>query len=276
MITGTTRLVGIIGQPVSHSRSPLMHNTAFNTLGLDYAYVPLPVQHSQLAAAVTGLKALGFVGANVTIPHKVAIMQHLDVLDASAVQVGAVNTIVIRDGQAIGYNTDAAGFIVSLTQAGIKPAGKQAIILGAGGAARAVIAGLLQHSIASITVLARNEQKLTAFLKEVNDERVRGEIWRESIPASLLQTCDILINSTPIGMQGHAQSEISMDWQALRTTAAVCDLIYIPRLTPLLVRASREGHTVINGLRMLIEQGGLAFTLWTGQPAPRDIFEKIL
>ena len=277
MITGKTKIVGILGYPVGHSLSPSMHNAVFRALELDYIYVPLPVEPGQLGQAVSGLKAMGFVGANVTIPHKVSIMPYLDELDRSAELVGAVNTIVIKQGRCIGYNTDAQGFIQSLVAKNIAVNGKKVVIMGAGGAARAVVCGLIAQGINQIIIGTRNEDKAQEFVKLFPaGANIHGCDWRKEIFADAIEQCDILINCTPIGMSSSQEIQLPINWQNVKPTAVICDLIYNPPLTPFLAYAQSRGHLVINGAGMLVEQGALAFELWTGKSAPRDIMLETL
>ena len=277
MITGKTKLVGLIGYPVGHSLSPLMHNAAFSALELNYIYVPLPVEPDHLEQALVGLKAMGFVGVNVTIPHKVAIIPYLDEIDRSAELVGAVNTIVIREGRCIGYNTDAQGFIQSLTSKDITMKGKNAVIMGAGGAARAVVCGLIDHGISQIVIGTRNKLKAQDFIKlfpaEIN---IQGCDWQEKIFTDAITQCDILINCTPIGMSANNEVALPINFQDLKASALVCDLTYNPPMTRFLTYAQSRGHMVINGAGMLVEQGALAFELWTDEIAPRNIMSGML
>lgn len=263
MITGNTKKVGVIGWPVGHSMSPSMHNAAFRAAELDYVYVPLAVQPGQLRAAVDGLKALGFVGANVTIPHKVEIMTYLDEIDCTAKRIGAVNTIVVKDGKCIGYNTDAQGFIAALREHSISIDGRQAVLLGAGGAARAVIAGLSEAGIEKIHIGARSRVKAEAFVEDFPG--IAAYDWHDAAFTEALGQCDILINCTPLGMAPKLEEAPPVMWDSLNKTAAVCDLIYNPQLTTFLKVARERGHITLNGEGMLIGQGAAAFYLWTGQ-----------
>lgn len=272
MITGKTKTIGILGWPVGHSLSPLMHNAAFAALTLDYIYVPLPVHPDHLKQAVEGLKSIGFVGANVTIPHKVAIMPYLDKLDQSAQLAGAVNTIVVKQGKCIGYNTDAQGFILSLTGKNVTIKDKTAVIMGAGGAARAVVCGLLEQGIKKIIIGTRSAAKAEEFIKNFPAQsNLQGCNWGEQIFKAAITQCDILINCTPIGMEANDQISLPIDWKDVPKNAVICDLIYNPPLTQFLADAQNRGHLIINGAGMLIEQGALAFELWTGENAPRHI-----
>jgi len=272
MITGKTKTLGILAHPVGHSFSPFMHNAAFAALGLDYIYIPLPVEPKNLLQAVTGLKTMGFVGANVTIPHKVTIMPYLDELDLSAELAGAVNTIVIRNGRCIGHNTDAHGFIQSLTGKNITIQGKTAVIMGAGGAARAVVCGLLEHGIAKIVIGTRSNLKAQEFVRLFPaGTNIQGCNWQEKMFIDAITQCDLLINCTPLGMSTTNEVLLPINWQDVKPDAVVCDLIYNPPLTQFLAHAKSRGHIVINGVGMLVEQGALAFELWTRETAPRSI-----
>ncbi|MDT8901809.1 shikimate dehydrogenase [Anaeroselena agilis] len=280
MITGKTRVCAVIGWPVEHSLSPAIHNAAFAAAGLDYAYIPLAVAPGGLAAAVAGFRAAGFAGINVTVPHKVNIIPLLDALDRSAELVGAVNTVVFADGRATGYNTDLAGFVNSLLADGVAITGRRAMLLGAGGAARAVAWGFLEHGAAAVTVAARDALKATAFAASFPAGAVAGCGWQGEPFAAVLGNCDILVNCTPLGMYPNVNEEVPLNWAALSPGATVCDLIYTPALTGFLARARERGHQTVGGAGMLIEQGAAAFALWTGREASRaamrTAFDKAL
>lgn len=277
LISGTTKLVGLLGWPVEHTMSPVIHNTAFAAAGLDYVYVPLPVKPSDVAAALTGLKALGFAGVNVTVPHKISVMNCIEKCDRSAELVGAVNTVVFQDGVATGYNTDMAGFINSLAAQKVTISGKNAVLLGAGGAARAVVCGLLEGGIGGLVVGAREERKAVEFVACFADKnRLAGCDWQKQSFAQALAGCDILINCTPVGMYPHQEEAPLLDWDALNPGAAVCDLIYNPPVTSFLAQAAARGHKIVGGAGMLVEQGALAFSLWTGAKAPTDVMYEAL
>lgn len=277
MINGKTNKIGILGWPVEHSQSPLIQNSAFAAAGLNYVYVPLPVRPENLKDAVSGLKALGFAGANVTIPHKVDIMSFLDEIDDSARSMGAVNTLVIRNETCTGYNTDAEGFIQSLLVKGIGIKGKRAVVLGAGGAARAVVHGLLQHNIANVVLVARDREKAAHFL---NLFAKSGSVtfcpWEDGKEyANSLVTCDILIHCTSQGMSPKIEGQPYVNWDVISKKLVVCDLVYNPLRTAFLRTAAEKGHAIVSGDGMLVEQGALAFTLWTGCQAPREIMYKV-
>lgn len=275
MITGKTNCVGILGYPVGHSLSPVMHNAAFAQNQMDYVYIPLPTAPTDLADAVRAMKVWDFRGANVTIPHKVAVMEHLDEIDEDARMIGAVNTITIRDGKTIGSNTDGIGFISALWRAGASPAGGHAVLLGAGGAARAVVWGLLQNGIAKITLVVRDLAKGIAFAERFT---AHGDITVTTFGSddakSALGVCTLLVNTTPLGMAPNVDAMPKVDWQDVAPQAVVYDLIYTPLMTRFLLEAEKCGHQVINGKTMLIEQGAASFVKWTGVEPSRDAMEE--
>lgn len=274
-ISGTTHKVGLIGWPVGHSFSPEIHNAAFSYCKLDYVYVPLPVEPSELEQAVGGLKALGFAGANVTIPYKIAVMEYLDEIDETARLAGAVNTIVVRQGKLIGYNTDARGFITALEQNSFAVHGKTVLLLGAGGAARAVLAGLANSGVEAVVVAARQvnqARKMEELFPFVN---VKSLLWSDAVFQQELGRADFIINATPIGMHPHSEGMPPLAVDQMKQSAVVCDLIYNPAITKLLERSAAEGHPILSGLGMLVEQAALAFEYWTGQSAPRAMMIQI-
>lgn len=265
MIKGTTKNLGVMGWPIAHSLSPVLQNAAIEEAGLDYVYISLPVPPEKLKEAVAGLRAMQFTGWNVTIPHKQAIMAELDAVDEDARIIGAVNTVVNRDGHLTGYNTDCIGFMQPLAQQGFLPKGKEATILGAGGAARAVIWGLLRAKVKRITLGVRNPAKAARLAEEF---AAYGEIqvlhWEDSAFAEHLAVTDLLVNTTPLGMYPHVEGMPPVDWTKLKKDALVYDIIYTPERTRFLSEAQAHGHAIINGEGMLAGQGAAAFTLWTG------------
>jgi len=277
MITGKTKVVGLLGWPVQHTLSPAMQNAAFQAAGLDYRYLAFAVRPENLPQALAGAKAFGFGGLNLTIPHKVRVIPYLDGIDRSAELVGAVNTVVFESGRAIGYNTDLDGFVNSLKAENISIAEKRVVVLGAGGAARAIVYGLLDNRVLTVAVGARDSAKAATFAQTFgNSQRVQGFGWQQKEFAKVLSGCDILIHCTPIGMYPCWEEEVPLDWAALNPQAVVCDLIYNPVVTSLLTRAAASGHKTLGGSGMLVEQGAAAFTLWTGIEAPRDIMRQVL
>ena len=276
MLSGKTSLIGILGWPVEHSFSPAIHNAAFSALNLNYAYVPLPTKAEHLHQAIHGLIAMGFRGANVTIPHKVAVLKYLDEIDPIAKTIGAVNTIKIEDGKTIGYNTDAEGFVKSLQNKDIEIQDSNVIILGAGGAARAIVCGLLNYGTSQVSVVARSAEKAANFANSIKSHRVSGLAWDDKQFNYLLSGANIVINSTPIGMSPIIDNEPAINWKIVNRKAVICDLIYNPLRTKFLTRATQLGHITVSGDGMLVEQGALAFELWTGNSAPRHIMYDTL
>ena len=275
MITGKTNCVGILGYPVGHFLSPVMHNAAFKKNQMDYVYTPLPTAPSDLGVAVSALKAWNFCGANVTIPHKVAVMEHLDEIAEDARMIGAVNTITIREGRAIGSNTDGIGFIASLRKAGASPEGGRAVLLGAGGAARAVVWGLLKNGIENITILVRNVEKGLAFAERfASHGDIKVYTFGDWEAKEALRTCTLLVNTTPLGMAPDLNAMPEVDWADVAQNAVVYDLIYTPLMTRFLHEAQEHGHHTINGKDMLIEQGAESFFRWTGIEPHRPSMEE--
>ncbi len=277
MIKGTTKNLGVMGWPIAHSLSPVLQNAAIEEAGLDYVYISLPVPPEKLKEAVAGLRAMQFTGWNVTIPHKQAIMAELDAIDEDARIIGAVNTVVNRDGHLTGYNTDCIGFMQPLAQQGFLPKGKEATILGAGGAARAVIWGLLRAKVKRITLGVRNPAKAARLAEEF---AAYGEIqvlhWEDSAFAEHLAVTDLLVNTTPLGMYPHVEGMPPVDWTKLKKDALVYDIIYTPERTRFLSEAQAHGHAIINGEGMLAGQGAAAFTLWTGVAPDLALMKRAL
>ena len=255
-------VAGVMGSPVAHSRSPLLHNTWIAEHGLGGAYVLMPVQPENLQAALRGLSALGFSGCNLTIPHKVAAMALVDRVDPLAQRIGAINTVVVEaDGSLSGRNTDAPGYLQSLRDALPQwraDAGPAAVI-GAGGASRAIILGLLEEGAPEIRLANRSEDRARTMAQEFGS-RVQVVPWNAR--HACLADCALLVNTTSQGMHGQAALDLQLD--ALPGSALVSDIVYVPLETPLLQAARRRGHTTVNGLGMLINQARLAFEAWTG------------
>lgn len=278
LIQGTTRVYGIIGWPVAHSRSPQMHNAAFQALGMDCIYVPFAVPQERLAEAVQGLRSLGVAGWNVTIPHKSAIMPFLDQLSPEAVRAGAVNVVCNQDGCLTGYNTDGAGLVISLERDLDCPvAGKRIVVLGAGGAARGAVAALAEADAAAITVVNRTLSTASQLAAELQGQlSVKGtiEVADFSVLSTLLPTTDLLINATSLGL--HGEEIVGLDLALLPAAAKVYDMVYGVVPTPLVRAARQHGVLVCDGLGMLVAQGELAFYRWTGITPPAGLMSKTL
>lgn len=277
VVSGKTRLCGIIGDPVEHTMSPVMHNAAFRQTGLDYFYVPFKVKQGELAKAMEGVRALNIRGLNVTIPHKVAVIQFLDKLDQLAEKIGAVNTIVNDDGVLTGYNTDGAGFLQALLERKIEPQGKNIVILGAGGASRAISFFLADRG-AHLVILNRLleldwAKELASRISQIFNKEVEAlELNRENL-AGALGKANILVNATSVGMTPNIdQTLVTSD--LLKPDLIVVDIIYNPIKTRLLREAEAAGAKTINGLDMLVWQGALAFEKWTGVKAPVKLMRE--
>lgn len=281
VITGKTKLLGVIGHPIEHSRSPVMHNAAIAHLNLDYVYLPLPVKPDDLEIAIAGFAAIGLVGFNVTIPHKQAILPFLSEVSAVAQAVGAVNT-VWRTGDLlwVGTNTDVEGFLAPLRTYDRDWSQTVAVILGNGGAARAVVAGCVQLGCSEIHVAGQNQVNLQEFLNSwVNSPlsvNLQVHNWEE-MPL-LIPQATLLVNTTPVGMYPHVEaSPLSAAQMAnLQLGAIVYDLIYNPNPTQFLRQAQQHGAITINGLEMLVQQGAAALQLWLQQPVPVDVMRQAL
>lgn len=278
-INGHTTLVGLIAWPVGHSVSPPMHNAAFEALGLNWRYVPLPVAPSQVENAVRGAAALGFRGVNVTVPHKQAVIPALDAVAPDAAQFGAVNTIVIDRDEAgrpttTGHNTDYQGFLGALRHGGFEPAEKSTVVVGAGGAGRAVIFGLLQAGARDVLVLdmaAAQVHSLMADLGQAGESILRTAPLTQETLIEAARGADLLVNATPVGMSPKAGASIWPDDVPFPANLTVFDLVYNPQETLLLKQARAAGALGIDGLGMLVRQGAVAFELWTGVEAPFDV-----
>lgn len=271
-VSGTTVVYGIVGDPVSHSLSPLMHNAAFRALDLDCVYVPFPVPRGSAEVAAIAARNMRLGGLNVTVPHKVDIMTFLDCTDSSARRIGAVNTVVTEGGKLTGYNTDALGFARALDAYSVDVKDREVLVLGAGGAARAVVFSLLDRG-AKVTVLNRDVVKAASLARDVAAETIggiaHGALSDERLD-EYVSGCTLLVNATSVGMHPRP-NESPCPRRLLRPGLAVCDIVYNP-LETLLLREAREcGAVVIPGDEMLVQQGALAFELWTGVAAPVEI-----
>jgi shikimate dehydrogenase len=270
-----TAVYGIMGHPVGHSRSPAMHNRAFAALGIDAIYVPFAVTPDRLEQAVRGIRALDLQGMNVTLPFKSAIMPLLDVVDPIAQAIGAVNT-VFRDGARLcGTNTDAAGFTRSLEEAGVVLAGTRAVVLGAGGAARACVIGLARSGVRTISIVSRKLEAASALVTQlapvVQLTQLAACAWQPAALASALATTDLLVQATSATLGGGPTADAfarTLPLDLLPSQAVVVDIVYHPLDTSVLCAARTSGRRTVDGLGMLLHQAALSFELWTGRAAP--------
>lgn len=278
MITGKTKILGVIGAPIAHSLSPIIQNAALHEAGLDYVYTAFPVHRVALASAVCGLRDAGVVGFNVTIPFKTEIMPLLDALSEDAQRIRAVNTVVIAsDGTMTGHNTDVTGFMAGFAARGIGLAGKRTVLIGAGGAARAALWGLLRSGVSSVCIGVRNLAKGKALCTDfAEDGTLAVYCFDDPHFRDVLCTADIVVQTTPIGMSPQTDAMPPVDPAAISPSAAVYDLIYTPAETAFLRAAAAHGCTTINGETMLVMQGAEAFSLWTGVRPNTDLMQRVL
>ncbi len=263
ILTGKAKLAGVMGWPVGHSKSPRLHGWWLERYGIDGAYLPLPVEPGNLESALRALPRLGFSGCNLTIPHKEAALEVCDRLDPLAERIGAVNTVIVEpDGSLMGSNSDAFGFIENLKQGapGWRASAGPACILGAGGAARALIVGLLDAGAPSIRLVNRSFHRAES-LAEIFEPRVEALPWEQREDA--LEGCGLLVNATSLGMTGQPPLEIGLD--ALPGEAVVNDIVYSPLETPLLAAAKARGNRAVDGLGMLLHQARPGFAAWFGR-----------
>ncbi len=268
------RQFAIIGHPVAHSLSPLMHNTAFEAMGLDCRYEAIDVEPDDLAGAILDLRKREFSGFNVTLPHKQAVIKLLDEVEPEAEAIGAVNTIARTGDRLKGLNTDLLGFLESLSPFKSRIEGAKILILGAGGAARAVLYGLLRHhQPASVTVLNRSlekaEEAAGAFVNVRPETRISSEsLFVENLQKTI-DDADVIINTTSVGMKPYSNASPLEDAK-FKKTQFVMDCVYVPIETKLMKMALNSGATVLGGLDLLLHQGSASFRLWTGQAMPFD------
>lgn len=273
-----SEIIALFGQPVAENPTQYMQEQAFAALGLNWRYVTLEVPPARLADAVRGMRAMNFAGANCTIPHKIAVMEHLDDITPTARKIGAVNTVVRQaDGSLLGENTDGKGFIRSVREAGMDLKGVNAVVLGAGGAARAIAVELAEAGARSIRVVNRTEERGRALAAQVQ-ERTGVETlftpWEGaySVPADT----QLLVNATSIALAPNVDEQVPVDYATLRPGLLVCDVIPNPPDTPFLRQAREAGATTLDGLGMLVYQGAIAFKMWTGEDAPVDAMRGAL
>jgi shikimate dehydrogenase len=276
MIDGHTKLVGLMAWPIGHTLSPAMHNAAFDALELNWRYIPLPVRPERVEAAVRGLVALGFQGCNVTVPHKQAVIPFLDVVAPDAAAFGAVNTIIVeRDEEGTvtikGDNTDYQGFVGSLRSAGFDPEGKRAVVVGAGGGARAVVFGLLRAGTENVLVSDLVPERVQALVAGLADARLRALPATTKALVEAARAADLLVNATPVGMLPKVDASIWPDGVPVPAHLTVFDLVYNPLETKLLKQVKQAGARAIAGLDMLVRQGALSFEMWTGVAPPIDV-----
>lgn len=269
MITGKTQIIGIFGDPVEHTLSPLIHNEAFQYLGLDYCYVAFHVKKDNLKEAVQAIKALNIKGVNITVPHKEAVIQYLDEVSEEARSIGAVNTILNDRGVLKGFNTDVKGFILSLKEEGVNVKDKNFLVLGAGGAAKAIIYGILKEG-GRVYIYNRTPIKARE-IKERFDTLGFIEVLNR-VDKSVTKKMKVIANATSLGLK--KDDPLPLSPELLKPEHVYCDIVY-PE-TPLMNEAEKIGCKVIGGIGMLLWQAAFAFQIWTGVDAPVQIMKKFL
>jgi shikimate dehydrogenase len=274
-VSGKTRVCGVIGDPIEHTLSPIMHNAAFNALKLDYTFLAFKVKPAELENAVNGMRALNIRGLNVTMPHKSTVMNFLDRTDLSAQIVNSVNTVLNKEGKLFGFNTDGVGALKALRENGVELKGRKVLLLGAGGAARAIAYAMAKESdeLAVLNRTPKQAQALAKLLEKTANKKIgSGALSPKEIQQNL-QDSDILINATSIGMKPKADESL-VSPKLLRPDLAVMDIVYNPIETKLAKDAKAAGAKVVSGVEMLIYQGAASFEIWTGKSAPVEVMRQ--
>jgi shikimate dehydrogenase len=272
-----SRSVALIGYPLQHSISPAFQQAAFDHLGMDVRYEKWETPEAELAAVVDRLRAPSVLGANVTIPCKEKVIPLLDEVSDTAARIGAVNTVISREGRLMGFNTDAEGFVTSLFQdAEYRLRNRKVVVLGAGGVARAVVFALLNEEVTSVTVFNRSTERgrllVRSFTRSAGRIPLASPPWADLAGSVALRDCDLLVNCTSMGMKfSGAEAESPLAAGDIAKDVLVYDLVYNPQETPLLREARKAGADTLGGLSMLVHQGAASFELWTGKTAPVDI-----
>lgn len=279
-VKATTQIYGIFGHPVKHSLSPNMHNSAFEALELDCVYVAFDIEPENIGDATASIRTMGIKGINITIPHKQTIIPHLDEVSPDARLTGAVNTVKNENGKLTGFNTDVGGFLRAIREdLDFLPEGKTLFLVGAGGAARAVMSGCCMNGIARVYITDIMPEKADALSKDFkdnfNDIHIEAVSFKDKEEiADKLCAADILVNASPAGMDGEGKPDVPLG--SLNKSAVVYDLVYKPAETNLLVEVRELGHRASGGLSMLLYQGAESFEIWTGETAPVDVMRKAL
>ena len=279
-VTGYTKVLGIFGYPVGHTLSPLMQNAAIEASGLPYIYVPFEVSPENLESAINGIRSLGIVGVNITVPHKEKVLPFLDEITEEASLIGSVNTIENKNGRLIGHNTDSRGYIRSLREdAGFDPKGKRALIIGAGGAARGIAFGLFLEGVSEIIIANRTIEKAEEIKVNYAEKYRRKHIQIKTAPLSYLKdpqilfSVDLIVNTTSMGLEGGAPY---VDFASTSPHVLISDISYKPPVTQFLKKAQEAGRKTLGGLGMLVYQGAISLEIWTGQKAPVEVMKNSL
>ena len=274
-LSGKTKICAVIGDPIAHTLSPTIHNAAFKHLKLDFVYLAFRVKANDLENAMQGIRELGIHGLNVTMPHKNTVVNYLDEMDPTVQFLGSANTILNREGKLSGFNTDGIGALQALRENGVDLAEKKVLLLGAGGAAKA-IAFSLAPEVGELTVLNRATEKATKLaeaLRQISDKTITGGSLSRDVISKNMADSDALINATSVGMRPAAGQSV-VPPQSLRSDLTVMDIVYNPIETKLAKDAKAAGAKVINGVEMLIHQGAASFKIFTGKSAPIEVMRK--
>ena len=272
-ISGTTQIYGLIGDPVEHSFSPPMMNAAFSYMNLDACYLAFQVETKKVSEAIAGIRALNFAGVNVTVPHKSSVIPYLDEVSPLAKKIGAVNTISNYKGHLKGTNTDFSGFIRSLKKLNFSPKKKTIALLGSGGSARALVAGLADAGALRVMLHNRTAERAEKLVTEFSQYFPLTQLEAVSLQTIHETPLDLLVNTTTVGM---FSSDLPVDLKKCRKINLLADIIYRPSQTSLLKQAEELGINAVNGIDMLLYQGCDAFTFWTGKQAPEEVMRSQL
>ena len=271
-------LVGVFGYPVAENPTVVMQEAAFQALGLNFRYLTIEVRPADLGTAIQGLRAFNMRGINLTIPHKVEVLKYLDEVAEDALLMGAVNTVYRKDNALVGANTDGKGFLTALRQDGkVDPRGKNIVVLGAGGAARAITVELALAGSSHITVVNVDGPRGQTLVELLNSRTpVKADFVRWNSRYAIPEHTDVLVNATSVGLYPDVQAKANIDYDTIKPGMTVCDVIPNPPHTAFLAEAERRGAHTLDGLGMLVYQGAICFTLWTGLAAPLDAMKKAL
>lgn len=271
-ITGKTKIVGLVGGYLSHTLSPMMHNASFSFLNMDWIYVPFEVRAQNLKLAIKGLCCLGVVGVNVTIPYKIEVMKYITDISPKAKRIGAVNTLLFKEDKILGFNTDGDGFTSSLESIGYKLKGKNVLLMGAGGAGRAIAFSLQEKGVKKLAIFDLVNERKESLVRDIENIKDNRDVIVIALDKIETQQIDLLINATPQGMKENDPLPCGID--NIHPGMLVYDIIY--KKTPLLIEAEKRGAKIMDGSEMLIHQGALSFEIWTGVYPPIDVMREAL
>ncbi len=268
-----TRVYAVIGDPIDHSLSPALHNASFAFLGLDCTYIAYRIPRGELEASIADLKKIGIAGFNVTIPHKVDMMRLLDEADEQCKLVGATNTVVNTDGRLKGYNTDVDGFLDPIRKRKIDCKGLDALVIGAGGAARAIVAGFAKEKIRKVTIANRSQEKAETLVRFARNLGIESEYVDLARAGDIASDFKFIVNATSVGLKGVG---IPISTRNITKDSIVYDIVYMPVETQLIQEAKEHGATIIHGWEMLLAQAMKSFEIWMGRPAPYEAMKLTL